>query len=909
MPGSSGSVGSIALDLGLDSSKFNKQTKALESSTKKAFTGMTSFLSNFLANMASSLLNKLLANIGNFVKDAINLSSDLQEVENVVDTVFSNMESQVDSFSQNAMKSFGLSELVAKQYMGQLGAMATAFGYTEEEAYNLSRSITGLVGDVSSFYNMSTDESFTKLKAIFTGETESLKSLGIVMTQSALDSFALANGFGKTTNEMSESEKVALRYKFVMAQLSKAQGDFSKTSGGWANQTRVLGLQFDVLKTKLGDGFIALLTPLVQWLNTVIVKMQSVASNFTAMVKTMMGVAESTVEVKDGTSVAADASAVLADNTEEVKKSAEAAKNAILGFDEINKLGDNSSTSEAKGDIGTFDWNDALLDGSAEAKAGNALDSIERKYTAWLRKLPKLKFNLDTEYVLKNIKQGFKNIWSAVSEFTNFVISIGIEVVNDIQLDRLIEKLSKLWERSTNLSATIVKTITPALKRFYEKGLSPIVKWIGEKLIDAVKLATEIFDDWAKWFDANASKIEEFGKMVGEVVGFFWSLLEPISDAAWAVATSIIQLLSETLQTLFNFILDHQAAVKVALYTVGAAWTAWKIASIVETVGVFLIQLPVLIAKLATLATTTWANVTAKIADKAETLALIGLYAKDFIVSIAGIIAKKAKELAAWVAGTAAKIADVAALVAVKVAQVAYTVATTAATAATWLFNAALAVLTSPITLIIAAIAALIAIVVLLVQHWDKVKEAATRVWDGIKKVWSSVASWFKDHIVDPIMDMFKKVGDFITTIFKGAVNGVIKAINGFIGVLNKLHIKLPDWDILGSYAGRTFGFNIKTLPMLAEGGFVKANQPTLAVIGDNKKEGEIVAPESKIAEAVSIGVAKALSMVQHLFTDRPTNQQPIEVVVQVGDEVLIDKVISGINNENRRAGRFVIKV
>lgn len=103
--------------------------------------------------------------------------------------------------------------------------MSKAFGFGEQQAYEMATTLTGLAGDVASFYNISQDEAYTKLKSVFTGETETLKDLGIVMTQSALDSYALANGYGKVTTKMSEAEKVALRYKFVQDQLSLASAE------------------------------------------------------------------------------------------------------------------------------------------------------------------------------------------------------------------------------------------------------------------------------------------------------------------------------------------------------------------------------------------------------------------------------------------------------------------------------------------------------------------------------------------------------------------------------------------------------------------------------------------------------------------------------------------------------------
>ena len=205
-----------------------------------------------------------------FGKEALNAASDLQEVQNVVDVTFPQMSAQVNQFAKDAAKSAGLSETMAKEYSGTFGTMAKAMGFTESEAYELSTALTQFTGDLASFRNLSQDEAFNKLQAIFTGETESLKALGVVMTQTNLDAFALANGFGKTTDEMTEQEKVALRYQYVMDQLSAAQGDYARTSDSWANQTKNFQLQMENLKTTIGSGLIELLTPALQNINDVI---------------------------------------------------------------------------------------------------------------------------------------------------------------------------------------------------------------------------------------------------------------------------------------------------------------------------------------------------------------------------------------------------------------------------------------------------------------------------------------------------------------------------------------------------------------------------------------------------------------------------------------------------------------
>ena len=125
----------------------------------------------------------------------IELGSDLAEVQNVVDVVYGNMSADVNSFAQSAIKSYGMSETVAKNYMGTLGAMSKAFGFTTQEAYGQAEALTALAGDMASFYNKSTDETFTALKAVYSGESEVLKQYGVVMNETAQEPFIRAKIF------------------------------------------------------------------------------------------------------------------------------------------------------------------------------------------------------------------------------------------------------------------------------------------------------------------------------------------------------------------------------------------------------------------------------------------------------------------------------------------------------------------------------------------------------------------------------------------------------------------------------------------------------------------------------------------------------------------------------------------
>lgn len=208
-----------------------------------------------------------------FGKEAVSLASDLQEVQNVVDTAFGGMSSQVEAWSKTTIEKFGMSELAAKQTASTYMAMSKGLGLAGQQAANMAMQAAERTGDIASFYNMSQSEADTLMKSIWTGETESLKRIGVVMTQTNLDAYALANGFGKTTDAMTQAEQVQLRYKYVMEQTNLAAGDFQKTSGSWANQTRILSERWKQFMTTVGNGLLQVLTPVIQFLNTALQKL------------------------------------------------------------------------------------------------------------------------------------------------------------------------------------------------------------------------------------------------------------------------------------------------------------------------------------------------------------------------------------------------------------------------------------------------------------------------------------------------------------------------------------------------------------------------------------------------------------------------------------------------------------
>lgn len=221
--------GSVIIDTRMDTSGVQNGVSAI----RQSFNGLGSVVKKIGVLIGGAFA---IGKLTQFGKECAELGSNLAEVQNVVDVTFTTMSDKVNEFAKNAMTTAGLSETMAKQYVGTFGAMSKSFGFSESQAYDMSTALTQLTGDVASFYNISQDLAYIKLKSVFTGETETLKDLGAVMTQSALDQFALANGYGKTTSAMTEQEKVALRLAFVQKQLSAASDDFIRTSGSWATR-------------------------------------------------------------------------------------------------------------------------------------------------------------------------------------------------------------------------------------------------------------------------------------------------------------------------------------------------------------------------------------------------------------------------------------------------------------------------------------------------------------------------------------------------------------------------------------------------------------------------------------------------------------------------------------------------
>ena len=816
------SVGQIGLDLVVNKSEFEKQMSGIQGLAKKVG-----------KSLAAAFAVKKLVDFG---KSCIELGSDLSEVQNVVDVTFPHMSKQIDQFAKNASTQFGLSETMSKRFTGTFGAMAKAFGFNEKAAYDMSTTLTGLSGDVASFYNISQDEAYTKLKSVFTGETESLKDLGIVMTQTALDSYALANGFGKTSANMSEMEKVALRYKFVQDQLTSAAGDFSRTSDGWANQVRILQLQFDSLKATIGQGLINVLSPVIKVINTIIGKLMSLANAFKAFTEFITGNKGSG---GGASTVAADMGAVAdsaGDAASGMNKAAGAAKKAkqafgLAKFDELNVISSNDSSGGGSGSGGSGGGGGYESDQFDMGELEQGTEEVDSRMDAIMKRLNELR---------SAFTSGF---WDALGDTSVF--------------DSIQDSISGIKERLTNIFTA--PEVVQAANSFADTLAYNLGAIAGSVASIGLTIADNLLGGIDLYLQQNSGRIKDFlismfdiSADIAEISGNFSIAVADIftvfrSDTAKQITADLIKLFSDAFMGVQELSLAFSRDV-LAMITEPITRNVDKIKSTLNgLLGV--VQ-----------------TITGSIADTFEYFVdgVLQLYdehisplIQSFTDGLSEIVDTVLSAFNTYILPILQDAAD-------QFAE----------------FNDS-------------SLKPLI----------DAFLEFAGAVADSIGEVWNNVLvpfiNWFIENIAPVIGDGLKTATDvffsfgeaaaevaenvlgalkglieFITgvltgdwerawnglkDIFRNVFNGIVtiaeKCVNAIVSGLNKLSFDVPDWSPIGG--GSHFGFDLSpvSLPRLAQGGFVKANTPRLAMIGDNRNYGEIVAPENKMMELLNKAV------------------------------------------------------
>ena len=846
-------VGQIALELGIDSSQIVNQ---LTGASNKAAKQATSIFSGMGKKIAGALS---IAALTKFTKDCIEVGSNVTEVQNVVDTAFGDLSHQADLWASNAMTNFGLSELSAKKYMGVFGQMSNAMGITGQAALDMAEDVTGLTGDVASFYNLGTDEAYTKLKSIWTGETETLKDLGVVMTQTNLDQYALNNGFGKTTAKMTEQEKVMLRYQYVTSALSNATGDFVKTQDSWANQTRILTLRFEQLKASLGKGFIALFTPILRGLNTVLAGLQKVADGFATFTQMLTGadISSSASSITGLGDIASDTADNVSGIGDAASSTAKQIEKSLAGFDQIEKLSEPTDCGSSGGG-GTSSGGISVAPSTQEdtTNAASAISDFVNKAKKELNKLRKWSVSTFSpsmskiwDGLTKNTDTAKKNLTSAFNDikalgppllnyfngpFTNYLVTwvdTNGSILNGL-FDSFNTVFSDVWNKAAypilanfvsvglpmltdfasqtlSLNGTIFDTFKASWNSLWSEGVSPAIESISNVWIG---LVNTMAGAWNEWGEPIFTGIKTAVKTTGDVFLDIWNnMLQPV----WENALDVIdRVWSEHLQPLLANFLDF-------------------------------------VGEIVTCATTIYNNFIAPVVGfLSELLGPIFIAIFDSIGNKVGVVV-----------GT---IAD--------------------------LMNDTITVFKGVIQFI---------------------KGVFSGDWEG---AWNGIVTAF-DGIFSGIADIAKGPINMVIGLINGLLSGMQRGINAVVKGINKLSFKVPNW--VPGIGGEDFGFhlpeaNFSKIPYLAQGGYVKPNTPQLAMIGDNRHQGEVVAPEDKLLDMAQKAaamassaelLAEAISILKQILKVLET----LDLDIQLDGKSLKKYVVDKINEHTKQTGKCEI--
>lgn len=970
------SIGKISLDLNVNSKGFNKQVNGIQKQTTKAFGGMSVAIGNIVANV----VQKAAAGIGKFVKDSINKGSELSELQNVVDSVFTTMSDKVESFSKNALTAYGLTEAQSKRMVGTFGAMSKSFGYSEQQAYDMSTALTGLAGDVASFYNLSHDEAYTKLKSVFTGETESLKELGVVMTQTALDEFAMAKGFGKTTAKMSEQEKVALRLAFVQDKLATATGDFTRTQDQWANQTRILSGQFESLKAALGQGFINILKPVIKMLNTFMGKLVQAAEAFKSFTEMLMGVKSkgstgaAMKEVADAAESAAGSTGGIEEAADGAAASAKKAQKALMGFDEINKLSSNDAGSSAMSGASFERVDFGTPSEEVEAATIPVLDSAISKI----------------KELIELFKTGFKeglgpDFESSIIRVREHISSIGTQI-KDVFTDPKVVKAADNWMKTVSRSLgrgagafiSIGQTIGENLIGGVDRYLTQNSGIIKQRLVGILDASAEYWAIAGELSAAVASIFEVFRSEEAKQITA--DLISIFSNAGLGVAEIALKIGNDAFNMIAQPIIENKDKIKEALentfrpigtvvstiaesvnVTFQKVFEVYEqyihpafqgitegLSSVVSTLlDAYNTHISPVLDSLAEKFKEVWEGHVQPVLDKAieiigKLMELISVVWKNVLVPLINWLIETVVPIVAPIIETVGKLAmDLFGTISDIVKGI--------LGALEGLLDFLIGVFTGDWQRAWEGIQALFtgiweAIKSFFIGIWEAlvlavttklefmkarvkfvfeaIKSFGTTIWNFIKNTISGLAEKIATNVFgsfssmkESISSVMEDVKTTVTTIWNGIwdtikgvinsilggiesmANGIINGINSAIRALNKMKFKIPKW--VPKYGGKEFSLGIKTiqesvsLPRLAQGGYVRANQPQPVIVGDNKTQGEIIAPENKILELVLDALNTFFSQLQQSGYRPAASGSEGDIVIPIYlDGTILDEVI-----------------
>lgn len=751
---------------------FSNTTKSIKS-TRSGFKGLASTIGKFYATYW--LIMRAVGKIGG----AVDLASQLTEVQNVVDTTFGDMASKVDDFTKTSIQDFGMSELTVKQISSRFQALGTSVGITSQQVANgtavtnkalmsqnntlykttdsmadMSLNLTRLAGDMASFYDVDQADVAKSLQSIFTGTIAPLRRYGLDLTQATLSEWAMKNGLDANIKSMTQAEKVLLRYNYVMANTQAAQGDFAKTANTWANSVRVLKQEFQAWGSIIGSVVINALKPFVQALNKVMLKVIS----FTRTVADALGAIFGwTIEISgrgataDGMEDIADGVGDIGDNADSSNKKAQKLKKTLLSIDEIHALDDNSDSGSGGSGSG----------GSGGGGAGGGADSSLKK----------------TDGLLEKYKSSIKDLYS-LGKYIGDALAKAMESIDWKKIYRKADNFGKGLADFLNglisprlfydLSATIAGSLNTALHFLNSFGTTFDWTNFGLSIANGINGFFENFD-----FALLAKTINAW------VQGIYTMLTTAIKNVSWKdVLKGITDFLSnldiKTVEIIVGTLLIKKIISlklgSVALAFIGKSLSKAIAEAIASKIGFELVEGAGIGTAIMQAFKTIFASLSTNLGLLIEGL-FSGLSLGDAITAAFGtgavdLLATIGSAFSA-IAGTILSIVNFVKMLKDGFSWVNEILMVIGVALAT--IGAILAGVAALPAVIVGAIVAAVATIVVVVKD----------NWNAICELFSTVGEWFNGNVIEPVVSFFKNMWETISGFFGSLWNDIVTVWQG----------------------------------------------------------------------------------------------------------------------------------
>ena len=519
----------------------------------------------------------------------------------------------------NAVQSaLGINSGEFMRNQGTFMTMAQGMGVATDNAYQMSKGLTQLSYDLASFFNISNDEAFEKVKSGLAGEIEPLRALGYDLTNARLQQEAYNLGISKNVSSMTQAEKAMLRYKAIMSQVSWAQNDLARTASSPANQIRILKSQLQTAAQSIGNIFLPMLKaiiPVVVAVVKVISTLANVIAGITGGTKIAAVNFGSGGDVSGGLNDTADAANNAASGLGGAGKAAKGAgdkagkaakqvkelKRPLMSFDEINKFSEQSDSGSGSGGSGggggggngggptnigdvklnAYDWD--LNSGFGDElynEIMSFLNRLKKAFDPLVNDFKVLGMAIRHQFEGLDLAGAIKNsIAAAVHLISNAVRNV-VEILGPLVVAfNFPETIAYAFDLAAQMCLTLssaINAVGSMVKGFTDVALIQLVAWIGDKLRGAIKGCIELLQSWQDWFIRNTSALTELGRAAGIGATFVLRLAEAFANGAFAVAAAAIGAISTVLQLLLEILVNSTAA-RVAVSLLGAALTALAI--------------------------------------------------------------------------------------------------------------------------------------------------------------------------------------------------------------------------------------------------------------------------------------------------------------------------------------------